>query len=187
MGGFITAVTSDTLLAGAAILIAFWSAWTAHRAHKLVNRASDPAVSMNITPLKEHKGAHLIRVGIANRSDHPIKAESLQVVWPRNARLLRWVDASKYDSYGQTVLRDALPEADAQRSITMQLSLAHQGRRASGAMPGHYGTSDYNNEDAILLLPDTGKVRVIFRLRLAFSDTKNKRMGFWIFRSIECG
>lgn len=168
-------------VAALALLVSAWSAWTAQRAFKLTKAASDPAISFEFSQIADREGWWKFVITVTNRSDHLLRLESLEVLRPSNGRLLSWGAVHKRDSVGGFQLKEELPIQDAIRILPLQMSLARAGQTSPPHLP-HYGTRDTSSEEVFLFCEGKRPVKADLRLRLAYSDTSNRRIAVKIRR-----
>jgi hypothetical protein len=114
----------NTVIASAALLIALWSTWTAHRAYKLAQSQSEPGVSVDLTPITGQPDWFQVAITVTNRAPYGLRAETLAIAWPPSARLVTWFDGTAPNQLNNPVSRNPMPADKAVRRISLEMRLA---------------------------------------------------------------
>ena len=171
-------ITTSTLIACAALAVAMWSAWTAHRAYRLAKGQTEPGVSLDLSPMPGQRGWFEVRISITDRAPYKITAKSLRVIWPPSARLVGWEDGTKPDACGQILPRQAMPPEKGSRKISLRTRLASAGSKTDRDYEDHFLFVSPNKQTLLL-----GQ-RILLRLTLLTSEPRGRHMTFNVLRAV---
>ena len=140
----------------AALVIAAWAAWIAHETQWRQDRAVQPVISLQVSPLQA--GWFELRISVVNPAPYPLQADSLTVLRPAAAWLVSYMDGAPQDPEGQSKFDARTAEWFKARSIPMTM-------RA-----GILGRDDHDDEIAFLW---ADRVESPIKLRFSFTGDSN--------------
>jgi len=153
-----------------AIAGAAWSAYTAHKALRLSQASTDPAITVDHHP-GNPDGWHRISLSVTNRADYAIRLDDIVIRRPWRGRLLNTRDIEKVDAGVGKAPIERYPMQKAARSVALNMEVQPAGTTSDFAWAG-----DHRWLEVLVWARPSGRpTRASLRLRISTMETVSRR------------